>query len=183
MTILDELTKSDPLAKQFTDEQMGTLGAAVNELLTKQALILEVELRLKELKAEERGISQGTIPQIMGALGFETITTLDGKKVSVKDSVQISIPAADKPSAYKWMDANGHGDLIKIALTAKFARGEKEMAEQALVHIKAFTNNTTLVESVHSGTLKAWARVELEQGHSLPADLFKIHVVKLTTVK
>ena len=182
-SILDQLTVADPRDKKFTDEQLGTLGSAVNELLQVQSEILEQEDRLKQMKATERGISQGTIPQIMENLGFETITTLDGKKVSIKDSVQVSIPAADKPSAYKWMDDNGHGDLIKIALTAKFARGDRELADDcfnALVDEGASPNQT---ESVHSGTLKAWARVELEQGHMLPADLFKIHVVKLTTVK
>lgn len=182
-TILDELTATDPMDKKFTDEQMGTLGAAVNELLTLQYDILMQENILKAMKAEERGISQGTIPQIMENLNFETITMMDGKKVSVKDSVQISIPANDKPSAYKWMDENGHGDLIKIALTCKFARGEKEIAESAYESMRLSGYNPALAESVHSGTLKAWAREELSQGHSLPEQFFKIHVVKLTTVK
>ncbi len=181
-TILDELTTTDPMDKKFTDEQMGTLGTAVNALILKQHEIIQAEEALKDLKRHERILNQDTIPMLMENLGFESIT-VDGKKVSVKDSVQISIPAAQKPGAFVWMDKNGHGDLIKIALTAKFARGESQLAGEAfdaLLDIGASPNQT---EAVHPGTLKAWAREELSQGHSLPQEFFKIHVVKLTTVK
>ncbi len=181
-TILDELTTPAPGAKQFTDAQMGTLGVAVNNLLVQQQLILDAEEALKNLKRVEREINQNEIPQLMENLGFDAII-VDGKKVSVKDSVQVSIPADQKPQTFKWMDKNGHGDLIKIALTAKFGRGESQLAGEAynmLLDIGASPNQT---EAVHPGTLKAWAREELSQGHSLPAEFFKVHVVKLTTVK
>jgi len=182
-TILDELTTTDPADKKFTNEQMGTLGAAVNRLLDQQQLIVDMEIKLKEAKRLERSINQDEIPSLMSNLGFESITLSDGKKVAVKDSVQIAIPALMKPDAYKWMDTNGHGDLIKIGLTAKFARGERDMADeafQALLDVGASPNETV---SVHPGTLKAWAREELDHGHSLPQQYFKVHVVKLTTVK
>jgi hypothetical protein len=180
--ILDELTTADPKDKVFTDEQMGTLGAMVNELLLVQSNIIEQEDRLKNMKAAERKINQVEIPQLMDSLGFESIT-VDGRKVAVKDNVQISIPAALKPEAYSWMDKNGHGDLIKIALSAKFQRGEKDMADEAFNALLDVGASPTQSEAVHPGTLKAWARVELEQGHSLPQQFFKVHVVKLTTVK
>ena len=182
-SIIDELTVTDPLDKQVTDEQMGTLGSAVNALLAKQKEIQDVEIALKELKRHERMLNQDTIPQLMSNLGFEKITLSTGQQVTVKDSVQCAIPAIIRPEAYKWMDEHGHGDLIKIALTAKFARGEKEQADaafDALIDVGANPNQT---ESVHAGTLKAWAREELGQGHSLPQEYFKVHVVKITTVK
>ena len=179
--ILKELTESE--ATEFTDQQMGALGIAANRLINKQIEIKDAETELKNLKAQERKINQEEIPAMMENLGFETITLSDGRKIAVKDAVQCGIAAADRPRAYVWMDENGHGDLIKIALTAKFARGDRDMADEcfeALVDVGASPNQ---IESVHAGTLKAWAREELAQGHSLPSDLFKIHVVKITTVK
>jgi len=181
MTILDELIEGT--STEFTDEQMGALGVAANRLINKQLEIAEAEETLKQLKAQERKINQEEIPSLMENLGYETIILKDGRKISVKDAVQCGIPAPQRPNAYKWMDEHGHGDLIKIALTAKFARGERNMADEAfdaLVDVGASPNQT---ESVHAGTLKAWAREELAQGHALPSDLFKIHVVKITTVK
>jgi len=172
-TILDELTVTDPLDKKFTDEQMGQLGEAVNKMLDCQQLIQDAEENVKKLKKIERDVNQGEIPKLMEALGFESVT-VDGKKISVKDSVQCAIPAPIRPEAYSWMDDNGHGDLIKALISIKFPREERVMAEQV---------NADLAESVHAGTLKAWAREELAQGHSLPAEFFKIHVVKITTVK
>lgn len=181
MSGISDLLKDE--AQSFTDEEMGQLGAAANRLIAKQNEIADAEHQLKLLKAEERKINQEEIPSLMENLGFEKITLKDGRTLSVKEAVQCAIPAAKKPAAYKWMDEHGHGDLIKIALTAKFARGERDVADEAfdaLLDIGASPNQT---ESVHAGTLKAWAREELAQGRALPAELFKIHVVKLTTVK
>ncbi|MEE8323496.1 MAG: hypothetical protein V3R57_07735 [Candidatus Bathyarchaeia archaeon] len=181
-TILDELVQADPAAKMVTDEQLGTLGVAVNKMLNFQIQIHEQEILLKATKAQEREYNQGVIPQLMSNLGFESIT-VDGKKIAVKDSIQISIPAPQRPAAYKWLDDNEHGSLIKTVLTAKFGRGDSDAAEEAQEALDKLGVSNDLVESVHAGTLKAWARVELEQGHSLPSDKFKVHVVKITTVK
>jgi len=181
MTILDELTRSE--ATEFTDSQMGELGKAANRLLHAQAEILAQEEVLKQCKAIERKINQEEIPALMENLGFEKITLASGQVIAVKDAVQCSIPAAQRPNAYSWMDKNGHGDLIKIALTAKFGRGESDMADEAFEALVDVGANPNQIESVHAGTLKAWAREELANGHSLPAEFFKIHVVKITTVK
>jgi hypothetical protein len=181
MGILDELT-SGPV-KAFSIEQMGALADAVNRLIAKQAEIEAAENALKVLKNEEREINQLEIPNMMGSLGFDKITLKDGRALSVKDSIQVSIPAARRPDAYQWLDEHNHGDIIKAELTANFSRGEIEQAEKAQKALAKIGVAADVAESVHAGTLKAWARVELEQGHSLPADLFHIHVVKITTVK
>ena len=181
-TILDELTVVDPQDKKFIDQTMGTLGETVNRLLDQQALIVKLEEQIKEAKAVERGINQGEIPALMASLNFESIT-VDGRKVAVKDSIQCAIPAPQRPNAYNWMDKNGHGSLIKTALSAKFNRGESDAAYNAQKTLEAMGITADLAESIHGGTLKAWAREELAQGHSLPSDYFKVHVVKITTVK
>lgn len=180
-SILDDLTR--PEVREFDESQMGALGDAVNRLIAKQKEIEKAEEELRALKAEERTINQGEIPTMMEALGFDRITLKDGRMLTIKDSVQVAIPASKRPGAYAWMDSHGHGDLIKIALTAKFARGEKDTANEAYDALVDRGVVPIMAESVHAGTLKAWAREELAQGHSLPADLFKVHVVKLTTVK
>ena len=179
--ILEQLTGDTP-QEELTNDQMGALGDAVNELIAKQNEIAKAEEALKQLKAEERKINQADIPTMMTALGFEKITLADGRSLAVKDSIQINIPAPMKPEAFKWMDENNHGDLIKTAITAKFARGDKTEALQAYEALQAIGVTATKTEAVHPGTLKAWARTELEQGHKLPASLFKVDVVKVTTV-
>ncbi len=182
MSNLDELLKQDS-PDEFTDQQMGKLGEAANRLLQAQAEILSQEEVLKQCKMIERKINQEEIPALMEYLGFEKITLASGQVLSVKDAVQCSIPVDKRDGAYVWMDKHGHGDLIKTAVTAKFARGESEKAYNATKALDALGITSSLTESVHTGTLKAWAREELSQGHSLPANFFKIHVVKITTVK
>jgi len=180
--ILQELTGDTP-QEELSNDQMGALGDAVNLLIAKQNAIAKAEEALKQLKAEERKINQADIPTMMTALGFEKITLADGRSLAVKDSIQINIPAPMKPEAFKWMDKNNHGDLIKTALSLKFARGEQKEVDIAMAVLQDQGLAPTKTEAVHPGTLKAWARVELEQGHALPASLFKVHVVKVTTIK
>ena len=168
---------------EIDESLLGALGKAANKLLLAQALVLEQEEALKQCKAAERKINQEEIPELMENLGLEKFTLSSGQTISVKEAVQCAIPAPRRDEAYKWLDANNHGDLIKTALTAKFGRGETESAIIAQNELARLGIGADLNESVHAGTLKAWAREELAQGHSLPADLFKVHVVKMTTVK
>lgn len=169
--------------KEVTDGQMGELGDCVTKLLNAQESVRIAAEKLKQLTQIERNISEIEIPGLMENLGFESITLNNGMKVSVKESPQIGIPAAKRPVAYKWLDDNGHGDLIKIALTAQFARGERQQADDAFNLLVDNGVNPNQTESVHAGTLKAWAREELAQGTNLPEDLFNVHIVKQTTVK
>ena len=165
----------------ITDEQLGELGKAAGDLVTQQHLVAAAERDLKEMKAEERRLAEQVIPELMDNLGMDKITLRSGHVISVKDAVQCGILAANRPKAYKWLDEHGHGGLIKTAVAAKFGRGEKEDALNAMAALEGY--NPTLTESVHAGTLKAWARVELEAGRALPDDIFNVHVVRLTTVK
>ena len=182
MTKISDLLKQNQ-ATEFTDDQLGELGQAANQLIEAQHEIEKQEEVLKQCKAVERKISQETIPTLMENLGFEKITLKTGQVGAVKDNIQVSIPAALKPKAYHWLEQNNHGDLIKSTVTAKFSRGEADKASEAFNALIEVGANPNQIEAVHPGTLKAWAREELAIGHSLPEDLFKIHIVKMTTVK
>ncbi len=179
-TIMDELAVTEK--PDFSDTDLGVLGKAAQRLVDKQDEIIEMEIELKGLKREERKINQEEVPELMENFGIESITLPDGRKIAVRDSIQIGIPAPVRDKAYGWLDKNGHGDLIKTLLTAKFNRGDKDSAHNAQKALAMMEINADLIESVHAGTLKAWAREELAQGHKLPASFFKVHVVKITKV-
>ncbi len=176
----------EDLIKDEREEfDLGDLGVAVNKLIEKQEQIAVMEEAIKQAKAEERNMSQVLIPEIMDNIGsgVSKITLTDGRVIECKDAVQCSITAANRSKAYSWMDDHGHGDLIKFNLVAKFQRGEKDMAEEAQDALDDIGVDSSIDESVHPGTLKAWARKELEAGRALPEDLFNVHVVRITSVK
>ncbi len=179
---IEELLTADA-PKEVTDAQMGTLAKAVNRFLEKEKAVIDATEALKVLTAEWRKIGEMDIPELMDNLGWETITLKSGQKVAVKDAVQCAIPAAARPEAHAWLEKNGHGDLIKIAVTVKFARGERTKAEKIVRVMTKAGCAPSMAESVHAGTLKAWARVELENGRKLPGEFFKVHIAKETTVK
>lgn len=181
MGIQDLLKDEQPEA--FTP-MMGVLADEINSLISVQNQIADAEAELQRLKREERDISEQKIPAIMDELNMDRITLKDGRTVQVKDMVQCSIPVEKKPGAFVWMDEHGHGDLIKTVVTAKFNRGEQAYAKEAADLLEQQLGiHADLLESVHPGTLKAWARKELEAGRALPQDFFKVYTVRQATVK
>lgn len=178
---IEELLQKEKV--DITDSQMGELGAAAQRLVKQQEEILALEEAVKAAKAAERRISEEEIPELMDNLGFSKITLATGQTLQIKDTVHCSITAANKPRAYVWLDENGHGSLIKSQITCKFARGESDMADEAFEALIDVGANPNQVESVHPGTLKAWAREEINNGRDLPANLFNVHLARGTTIK
>lgn len=178
---IQDLLKSETI--EVTTDQLGELGQYAAKLVKKQKEIAAAEEALKALRTEERHIAQEEIPTLMDNLGMDKITLNSGHVIAVKESVHCSIPAAKKPEAFVWMDEHGHGDLIKAAVTAKFGRGDKDEAYNAVRALEALGVHPDLSETVHPGTLKAWARKELEAGRALPESIFNIHIARIAEVK
>lgn len=183
MTELLDALLDDEDSKELDASKLGTLARLCNEMTNKQDAIADAEEALKELKQQFRDFNEVAIPELMEQLGFEKITLTDGRQVAVSESIQCSIPAPQRNNAYKWMDNNGHGDLIKTKIVENFDRGEKAQAEKVFDQLSAMGLHPQLSESVHPQTLKAWLRTEMGEGRTPPDDLFKIHVHKVTKVK
>lgn len=178
---IQDLIKEEP--KEVDEQSLGALGLAANKLVKAQQNVEEMERQLREAKEEERRIAEKEIPDLMDNLGFESITLNTGQKLQLKESIQCSIPAAKRPPAFRWLDEHGHGDLIKTAVSAKFGRGEKTEAQAAYTALQKMGVHSSIAESVHPGTLKAWAREELSNGRALPEEFFKVHIVRQATLK
>jgi hypothetical protein len=179
---IENLLKKQTL-ETVSEEHLGEIGKAINKMLAKQREIADAEMALKALKQEEEKINQVEIPELMENLGFSEIKLKTGEVVTVADNIHISIPAPLRSKAYNWMDVHGHGDLIKTNVTAVFPRGDHHEAHAFKNRLVEDGLNATLVEAVHSGTLKAWGKAELNAGHELPSQLFKIFISKITKVK
>lgn len=82
-----------------------------------------------------------------------------------------------RAAAFEWLESSGNGGMIKVAFKALFGRGDKELCDRA---IKAFRKAlgkraddvaVEVNESVPHGTLAAFVKTELEQGHEVPMQL------------
>lgn len=141
-------------------------------LVEADAGVDEAEGALKDAKERARVLREETIPAAMQEMGLEEVKLETGQKISIKQDVYASIPAASKGQAYDWLNEHGFGGLIKVEVSTTFAKGEQD---------KALTLHTTLTnmglqpdldQSVHAQTLKAFLREQIADGNNIPLDLF-----------
>ena len=57
---------------------------------------------------------------------------LMGDAVSFKEFYKGSITKDNEAEAFKWLEDNGHGDLIKNIVSIRFGKGENESAEKLI---------------------------------------------------
>jgi len=132
----------------------------------------KAELKLKEVKERERMIREETIPSAMQELGLESITLDTGEKLSVKQEVYASIPAAGKSKAYAWLSENGFGGLVKVSVELQFGKGEQEEAVALTSELRERGLEVLAYEDVHASTLKAFLKEQISKGANIPLDLF-----------
>jgi hypothetical protein len=165
MIPLDEMTE---LARALVE--------ADNTVKTDEAL-------LKASKEKARILREETIPSKMHELGLTSLELDSGEKITVQQEVYASIPVANRPAAFEWLNNHGFGGLIKVNLTIPFSKGEKGDAIELGDKLKNQGFNVDLEESVHSQTLKAFIKDELSKGNNVPLELFGARPVQTAKIK
>ncbi len=141
------------------------------------------EALLKTLKAEREQLETTLLPQALEAAHVKSFTTKDGLTIEAKEIVSGSISEPKRAGALAWLRAHGHAGLIKTSVAVAFAKGQEKIAEKAKDALKKLGVEVEVKETVHSETLKAWAREMLARGEKFPAEDFGLYVGTRATVK
>lgn len=117
--------------------------------------IFELEKILKQEKAALKLLEETVIPEAMDEMGLEEFKDTKGRKVQSIKKIRASITKANMMEAYAWLREHDYGHIIK--------KVEKE--------------------SVHPGTLGAFAREMMEEGEELPdcITIYEQRSVKVTS--
>ena len=109
----------------------------------------------------------------------------DGTEFSVKEEIFVSITEAKRAGALKWLEDNGHGDLIKHDVKVSFGRGDHESAEDLKKILGKSFKSIPYDErmNVHSGTLKVFAKERYSLGETLPEEHFSVYEANIAKVK
>lgn len=149
-TLLDEVPSDAKLAKI--------------RVLAKLQIERERELVTAEnaVKAAERSLAEVrdvALPNAMLDLGIEKIPLTNGAKVELKTKTVAYVKVENQPSFFQWMHKKGYGSLPKRKIVAEFPMGEFKKAGKLLGYLKKFVGITfTDNQSIHAGTLNAWAK-------------------------
>ena len=161
------------------------ISEEISKLQAVQQEILNKENEIKELKNNENYISGVVIPDLMAELNLKSMKLADGSEISVGNKYFASIKADKKADALKWLEDEGHAELIKHDVKVSFPKGKYDQADKLIEVLSKNFKDIPYDEKadVHSQTLKAWAKDQYKLGKTLPEELFSVYEASIAKIK
>ncbi len=148
----------------------------------------DLEQQIQELSNRIKKIERDDLTDLFSQVGITGVDVeADGNhppfRAERKTVYTAKIPDEKRLEALAWFEKQGHGDLVKAVIDITFGmqEHEKRLAAMKLLadnHIEYYTN-----ESVHSSTLKAFVKREIQKGHIIPYDLLGIFIFDEVKIK
>jgi hypothetical protein len=181
----------DEVEKHQKKQKLPNVGLEVvtkigNKLLDKNRELAKKEEELKSLKEQIREIQEKELPDAMQACnGLTRFDLKDGSQITVKDEIFCSFKADMKPQALKWIEKEGHAELIKHDVKVSFPKGKYDQADDLIKVLSKKFKDIPYEEKtdVHAGTLKAWAKDQYKLGKTLPEELFNVYEASIAKIK
>ena len=158
------------------------MAQLAKSLLDAQVAIKETEAKLKETRKTAMHLAEEAIPAAMQELGLQKLVLDTGQTIMVKQDVYASIPKANQQDAFRWLEQNDFGGLIKSVVKVYFDRGELEKAAGLVEQLDEQNQAHSFDERVHPQTLKAWLRERIAEGDDVPLELFGARPVFVATI-
>ena len=160
-------------APDQTDKvDVNELSEAIEQFKSVGAQILAAEIKLKELKEQEKYISEHVIPDIMEKQNLKTLKLKDGSELSVGKKFYASFRAEKKEEGIQWLRDNGLGDIVDNNITVTFGQGEDNKAVEYASLARERGYEPTQQEKVHHASLTVVMKDFKEKGNEIPSDLF-----------
>lgn len=158
-----------------------SLGAEARDLEREKS---DLEARLREVNRRLSAIYFSELPRALTDAGLDSVGipargNLPAVDVRLAPEVRASIsnewPEDRRAAAFRWLQENGHGDLIKTEVVARFPREMRasalEFADRASggePGVRADGATVLVRETVNAQTLTAWLRRLLDEGRPCP---------------
>jgi len=149
---------------KLDDSQLKSLSESIDQLLRIGGEIGNTEELLRKLREQYRQLSEEALPEKLAQIGMKELRLEDGSKITIDNFYSTRITERNKEAAHQWLRDNGHGDIIKNAVTVSFGKGEDEMALELMEGLQNQGHLPTQKEAVHPSTLKAFVKERVESG-------------------
>jgi hypothetical protein len=165
------------------NEDLHGIAVLATKQLVAQAKVSDLENSLALEKERLRKIQEEELPETMLALGMKSFTLSDGSKLDVKTFYRGNINKNNTEKAHAWIRDNGHADLIKNDVTCSFGKGEDHGALVLMGKLTEMNVDYENRKHIHSSTLKAFVREQIETGKELPLDLLGVHIGQRSEIR
>lgn len=161
------------------DNTLAKVLKLAHEQMELEQKIAGIQQTLVMLMEQHRKIAEDLLPEAMNE--FDEITLKGGATILIDKGVTANIKEENKKVAHAWLRKHKHGSLIKREFKIAFGMGEEKKAREFIRTVKPLKVKAEQKEYVHSSTLKAFVKRELEQNHELPdaIDVFEFKKAKI----
>lgn len=166
-----------------SSERLSDVQILAQKQQTLERKVEELKQELKTAESDLKQVAEIDLPEMMKEIGLREIVLEDGTRLKIEDRVFASIPVERKKAAFAWLRDHGHGALVKSNFVVPFGKGEDAEALAFETSLKGSGVKFKRDESVHTMTLRAFAREQLEHGVELPAELFSVYVQAHSVIK
>lgn len=184
--MLNEILQDAETPLAPSDTALSKIAKLAEDQLRIERHITMVMEDLETLNTQLKDIAEYRLPDAMAEAGVNSFELSNGSKITVKPYYGASITDANRPACHHWLEEKGHGSLIKKEVTATPPRDD----QQAYIDLRMFLDKAGLgykvKEAVHTATLSAFVKEQIEGGVDFPMDLFKVFTgrkAKITEAK
>jgi hypothetical protein len=164
---------AEELASIPKENKLKALSDLALEQYNMEVEISNIEDALKELKRQRDEISEKQIPEIMNELAIDSFRLKNGAKVALSPYYGAKIESRE---AYKWLEENGHEDIIKGEIDIPFPKGFDRSKLKAIMDVaRGVGLGGECKEEVHPSTLRAWVKEMITTGQPFPRELFNAY--------
>lgn len=168
-----------------TSDVLGQISSLAEQQLEYQERVEELDSQLRVAKARLSSIAEHEIPALLDQVGVSELTTSNGVKIKISEKIRVSVSKQNQNDAMDWLVSNGHGGMIKSEVTAKYDRGQEEIASNLrdMLEDALGEDHVSQGRKVEPSTLRAFIKRQLEEGVDVPLELFGVFRQRISEIK
>lgn len=178
----------DETGANIGDNLLAQITGLAQEQKREEVEVARLEAELQAAKERLRDISEHKLPELMDVAEMQDFTTKEGIHIKVAEKIRASIAKQDlarQARAFRWLEDNGQGNLIKRQFTIAFGKDEEKWANKFEGDLKRRKRDLNVKRSkeVNSTTLAAFVKRQLEEGAKIPLETFGVMRQRFTKIE
>ncbi len=163
-------------------DQLTRITASAADLREAIGKVKRLEQEVLDAKAEQRRLEQDVLPNLMDEAGIVTLGLTDEDTLLREQEIYTSISKDSMTKAVVWLDAHGHGAIVKASIIIPIERGDTKQRDRIVSSLTKAKIPHALTQSIHPQTLAAFGREATADGTKLPKEI-TTHVQPVVHIK
>lgn len=181
---LDAEIAADAANEAPTRDMLSLITATAHQMKQHQGKAEKLTEEAAVEQKEARRLAEQVLPPLMDEAGVTDVGLDDDTMITRAEEYYASISQENQSEASAWLDKNGYGSLLKMAIIIPVDKGDTRATKTICALLKKARVGFAVKSSVHGATLKAFVKESLTMNppRALP-DAITHHVQPVVVLK